>query len=278
MSYTKNEFFMEIFNEILKLNNNDIVIIYDNEGFIWFGLRDIIKALEYNNYKKANSQLVINKNNIKIYSKIHGTPPGVPSKGTHPHKRFVNESGLYELLSKSTKPLARLFMDKYFTDIMPQLRKHGKYILNMKDKNKTTNINNELKQEVIELKNNLRNIVYPIGPALYLIIKIVHHKKYYKIGTTNNLNKRLKVYNTSLPNKIFYDYFIMLKNKNIDGCIKNIMKNEEFIKNKEYYLTKLSRILEFIKSCEKSIKNIWCGYCLKCYNLIRIKLHKCKNK
>ena len=81
----KNKFFMEIFDKILKLNNNEIIIVYDNYNNIWFGLRDIIKALKYNNYKKATSKLVINKNNIKVYSKIHGTPIGVPSKGTHPH-------------------------------------------------------------------------------------------------------------------------------------------------------------------------------------------------
>jgi len=36
--------------------------------------------------------------------------------------------GLYQLLSNSTKPIAKLFMDKYFTEIMPQIRKTGKYI------------------------------------------------------------------------------------------------------------------------------------------------------
>ena len=190
--------------------------------------------------------------------------------------KFINESGLYELLSKSTKPLARTFMDKYFTDIMPEIRKNGQYILSKLDKNKTNEINKELKQENIELKNNLRNIVYPKGNAIYLISKIVHHKKYYKIGFTKNLNKRLKVYNTGLPNKIHYNYFIMVKSKHIDSCMKNIMKNNEFIKNKEYYLAKLSRILEFIKSCDIKLDKICCGYCLKCYRFNKIKLHKCK--
>ena len=167
-------------------------------------------------------------------------------------------------------------MDKYFTDIMPEIRKNGKYILSKQEMHKTNEINNELKQENIELKNNLRNIVYPDGPSLYLILKIVHNKKYYKIGFTKNLNKRLKVYNTGLPNKIYYNYFIMVKNKHIDSCMKNIMKNQEFIKNKEFYLAKLSRILEFIKSCDLNLDKICCGYCLKCYIFSKVKLHKCK--
>jgi prophage antirepressor-like protein len=271
----KNEFFMEIFNEILKLNDNMIVIVYDKEGNIWFGLRDIIKALGYTDISHARQDINIKKNNKKKYNKIRGWGQPHPLN-MQPHKIFINESGLYEILSNSKKPLARLFMDKYFTDIMPEIRKHGKYILNMKDRTKTKNINKELKQEVIELKNNLRNIVYPIGPAIYLITKILHHKKYYKIGITDDLNKRLKVYNTSQPNKIFFDYYVMVKNKKIDNCVKNIMKNEEFIKNKEYYLAKLSRILQFINSCDKSLDKICCGYCLKCYRFNKIKQHKCK--
>jgi prophage antirepressor-like protein len=278
MNHDKNKkevFFMEIFNEILKLNDNDIVIVYDKNSNVWFGLRDVVKALEYNNYRNAVTKLRISKENIKKYKAIRGTTLMVPLN-MQPHTKFINESGLYELLSISTKPLARLFMDKYFSHIMPEIRKNGQYILNKQEKNKTDEINKELEQENIELKNNLRNIVYPVGSALYLITKIVHNKKYYKLGFTKNLNKRLKVYNTSQPNKIFYNYFIMVKNKHIDSCMKNIMKNNEFIKNKEFYLAKLSRILEFIKSCEKSLDKIYCGYCLKCYIFNKIKLHKCK--
>jgi prophage antirepressor-like protein len=73
------------------------------------------------------------------------------------HQKFINESGLYELLSISTKPFARLFMDKYFSHIMPEIRKHGRYIVNKQDKENIDIINEELRQENIELKNNLRN-------------------------------------------------------------------------------------------------------------------------
>ena len=64
-----------------------------------------------------------------------------------PRAKFINESGLYELLSISTKPLAKIFMDRYFTDIMPEIRKNGKYILSKQEMNKTTEINKELEQE-----------------------------------------------------------------------------------------------------------------------------------
>ena len=61
-----------------------------------------------------------------------------------PRQLFINESGLYEVLSKSTKPIAEIFKNKYFEEIMPELRKKGKYILKDPDKNKLDKMNNKL--------------------------------------------------------------------------------------------------------------------------------------
>ena len=46
----------------------------------------------------------------------------------YPTTKFINESGLYDVLSKSLKPQAKIFMDKYFKEIMPEIRKTCKYI------------------------------------------------------------------------------------------------------------------------------------------------------
>jgi prophage antirepressor-like protein len=278
----KNSFFLDIFNKILKVNENEIIVIFDNENNIWFSLIDIFKSLGYSNYRKARLKLKINNNTIKKYIGIQGDPRGSPSnilKGMHPDKKFINEQGLYELLSLSTKPLAKIFMDEYFIKIMPQIRKTGKFILDKQNKEKLDKINYRLikiEHNNKDLLNNQRNIVYPIGKALYVIIKIIDNKKYYKVGYTKDLNKRLKVYNTSFPYKIFFNYYLLVNDPIIDKCIKTIMKNEEFIKNKEYYKTSINKILKFIKSCDKSLNKILCGYCLKCYNFKKIKLHKCK--
>ena len=282
MSKKENIFFMEIFNNILKINKKEIMIVYDVDGNIWFGLRDIIKSLGYSNYKKANAKLKITSINIKKYKEIKGTPQGVPLD-VQPHKKFINESGLYELLSISTKPLAKIFMDKYFKDIMPSIRKTGKYILDNENKTKLHTINNKLnsvKQTNKSLLNNQRNIKYPVGNAIYIITKKIKTKKYYKIGYTKDLNKRLSVYNTSLPNKILYDYFILVENKEIDNCIKKILRDKEFIKNKEYYMSNMNEIINFIKKCDNRLKKISCGYCNKLYLLNHniISKHKCKWK
>lgn len=273
---SSNNFFLDIFNKLLKINNSNVFIIFDKNGDIWFAFKDLLIALGYSNYKKAGNQIKINKNFIIKYKKIKGTPLGVLLQ---PNKKFINESGLYEVLSISTKPLAKVFMNEYFTKIMPQIRETGKYIMDDSNKNKLDKLNTKLdsiQKDNKSLINNQRNVIYPNGKALYIIKKISHEKTYYKIGYTKNLNKRLKTYNTSFPYKILYNYYLMVNDESIDRCIKNIMHNEEFIRNKEYYKSSFIKILRFIKSCDKRINEICCGYCLKCYNFENITLHKCK--
>jgi len=274
----KNTFFLDIWNHLIKINESNVLIIFDTKGNIWFGLKDLIKALGYksllNIYKMKIPKEYINEiENLKV-SSLSRIPLNF-----QPNTKFINEEGLDFILIKSNKDIAKDFIRKYVSDIMPEIRKTGKYILDQKSQHKLDKINNKLNKvqhENKELLNNQRNVIYPTGKALYVIIKIINNKKFYKIGYTKDLNKRLKVYNTSFPYKIHYNYFVLVNDPVIDKCVKNIMTNEEFIKNKEYYKTSLNKILKFIKSCDKSLNKICCGYCLKCYNFNKIKLHKCK--
>jgi len=45
MSFNNNRFFLDIFNKILKVNDNEIIIIFDKDNNLWFGLRDILRTL-----------------------------------------------------------------------------------------------------------------------------------------------------------------------------------------------------------------------------------------
>ena len=44
---------------------------------------------------------------------------------SQPNAIFINESGLYQLLSNSTKSMASKFRDELFTTILPSIRKTG---------------------------------------------------------------------------------------------------------------------------------------------------------
>lgn len=189
-----------------------------------------------------------------------------------PSTIFIDEAGLYKLLTNSKKDLAEQFKNEVFSNILPKIRQSGEYNVNKNDKEKLKLLNDEIKQ----LKNNQRNILYPNGKAIYVIKQIKNNKKYYKIGYTKDLNKRLQVYNTGNANKILYKYYCLITDEKIDKCIKKYMKNKEFIKNKEYYVTNIKDILNVINNCDKRIINICCGYCLKCKKINNIIRHKCK--
>lgn len=72
-----NIFFMNIFNNILKINEQEIMIVYDKKNNIWFGFKDIIKLLKYVNITKAMTNIKISNDNKKIYNKLDPTPRGV---------------------------------------------------------------------------------------------------------------------------------------------------------------------------------------------------------
>jgi prophage antirepressor-like protein len=137
-------FFLDIFNQLLKVNEDSILIIFDLDGDIWFALRDVYKVLGYNNINKVINKTNINIKNKAYYSNIRVCPKGHNHYNNQPNQIFVNEAGLYEVLLKSNKPLAEIFTYKLLTDIIPEIRKKGKYILKDSEKKKLDKMNNKL--------------------------------------------------------------------------------------------------------------------------------------
>ena len=259
---------IDIFNNLLKYNEKEIFIIIDINNQIWFKLKDILKILNYSDLSRTVSRLKIDDKtpfkNIKVLPSM-AVPLNFQTTTI-----FIDEAGLYKLLTNSTKELAKKFRDEVFSNILPTIRKTGSYNVSNMNKIKTLN------KEIIDLKNNQRNIKYPDGRAIYIIKKVINNKKYYKIGYTKDLNKRLKVYNTGTPNKQLYKYFCLIKDASIDICIKKYLRNKEFIKNKEYYVSNIKEIIKIINNCDKRIIQLCCGYCMKCKKLKEITQHKCK--
>lgn len=274
-------FYLDVYNMILSVNKNNIFIIFDETGEIWFKLKDLLIALGYNDPKDAIKTLNINKKYTNKLSniKVGGLYP--PTFNIQPRSKMINNNGLFKLLSISKKDLAKKFMDKYIDEIMPEITKTGKYISSKKDMNKIKELSskiNKLNDDNKILLNDITNIVYPIGPSIYIIKQPYNNKTYYKIGYSKNLNIRLHTYNTGLVNKIHYNYYIMINDPIIDKCIKKIMKNKEYIKNKEFYKTSLTNIIKFIKECHNMLNTMYCGFCHRNLKIkyMKIKKHKCK--
>ena len=128
-----------LFNNLIKLLNKDkkyiykkynykrpvaykVLIIFNVDGNIWFCLKDIMIIFGYSSIDKMINKFNIDDNYKKqkiIYNKL-----------------FINESRLYDMLTKSNNPITIYFKDKYYKEISPQIRKTGKFILDKNDMNK----------------------------------------------------------------------------------------------------------------------------------------------
>jgi len=279
MSKKSNNFYLDVFNKLISINEHKIFIVFDKNENIWFCLRDLLLALGYKDTKDAIRSLDIDDEFTINIGKllVGGTVP--PTVGLQPKTKMINSSGLYLLLGISTKPLAKQFMRHYIKHIMPSITATGKYISSDKDMKRIKELNHkisDLKHNTKILINSQTNIIYPKGSAVYIIKQKFNNKTYYKIGHTINLNTRLHTYNTGSVNKIHYNFYLLINDNKIDACIKNTMKNQEYIKNKEFYKTSLNSIFKFIHKCNNHIKNVYCGYCQKNMSFAIACNHKCK--
>jgi prophage antirepressor-like protein len=242
-----------IYNSVLKYNNNEINFIIDLNGNIWFKFINITQLLNYKSRKDA-LRLIKNDNkkllkNIKTFNKTNN----------HPNTVFIDEIGLYMFLIRSKMKNAIEFQLWLVSEVLPNLRKFGKYEVNRKIKNKLKILNNkikELEKTNLTLKNNLTKNKYPTGEHIY----IISDDSKYKIGYTKNLKKRLEVYNTGNANKSTYVYYKKTNCANeIEKCVKALLNRFIYKSNKEFYDCSLDKIIEAINKCIKIEKK-----CSKC--------------
>ena len=108
-------------------------------------MRDVFKALGYKDIKKEIKRLEINDEHITSLGKILQNPEYTNSNletKRHPQTVMIDEPGIYVLLDKSTKPIAKQFRNELSNDILPELREKGSYSFNPKEKQKLIKPNN----------------------------------------------------------------------------------------------------------------------------------------
>jgi prophage antirepressor-like protein len=248
---------IDIFNNILIYNSNKIDYVIDNENNIWFKFTNISNLLKYKSSKDALRDL-IDKENKKLLKNIKLL---IKSKD-HPNTVYINEKGIYSFLIKSRMKNAKEFQFWLINEVLPNLRKHGKYQLNKKIKLKLKNLNKKIK--ILEknnkvLHNNMTKNKYPQGTHIY----IIEDDKKYKIGYTDDLKKRLQTYNTGKANKLEYVYYKKTKcGKEIEICLKAMLNKYIYKSNKEFYVCDVNIIIKKILNCIKIEKS-----CINCKSI-----------
>ena len=137
-------FFLDIFNQLINYNEKQVMIIFDVDGNVWFKFVDLLRMLGYTTTIDYFERLGINKIFFKMLCHLI-IPSSLTTSSNYPKTIFINESGLYQLLTKSTKPLAKQFLQKYLV-----LFKHIKTFMNcMKKYNFLKKVTCRLNRQVI---------------------------------------------------------------------------------------------------------------------------------
>ena len=103
--------------QVFYFKNNEVRTLNNNEE-VWFSLSDVCKILDIKNPSDAKSRL--KKDGV-------ATTEVIDRLGRTQNATFINEPNLYKVIFQSRKEEAEKFQDWVYEDVLPQIRKTGKY-------------------------------------------------------------------------------------------------------------------------------------------------------
>ena len=172
-----------------------------------------------------------------------------------PDSIYINESGLYSLLISSKTKKAKKFIRWLTSDVIPSLRKKD---IKTTDTEITLLLKkiSELENKNKLLQNDLKQEKFPEGAMVYVIEDFdIDNEVYYKIGKTDDMNKRIKVYNThSIHNKKVVHYVELFCPLQLETCIRSMLYKYRYKNKKDYFKCSLNKIIKAFEKCMESIK------------------------
>lgn len=147
------------------------------------------------------------------------------------------------MLSKSEKAKG---VRKYYITAESLLRDSFEQIIN--------NLNIELGL----IKKNIKKPIEIIGGHIYILKALnTTQKNMFKLGNSDDMKKRLRTYNSGNANNIEPLFIMKVDDINmVEGCIKNIAKEYQYIKNKEVYNIDFEFLKKLCVKCKNFIKQL----------------------
>ena len=162
--------------------------------------------------------------------------------GKNNEKIYMLTPDCAKMILQSTKSKRGNDVRHYFIEIEKMLYKYKDIIIN------------KLKNELDLIKNNQKPKIDNKKSKIYVFKTLNTDLTLYKIGRTKNLKNRLGQYNSPLANdlKIIYEYETN-NIKQVESCIKILMKNSQYRKYKEVFQIDIDIIKKLIKNCDNEI-------------------------
>ena len=117
---------MSIIEKVFKYEENEITVIKCRDK-IWFRGKDIAKALGYEKTRNAILKHVNDDDKSILEDLRRGPQIRAPFKNEQGGSIFINESGLYSLIFGSKLESAKVFKRWVTSEVLPSIRKTGRY-------------------------------------------------------------------------------------------------------------------------------------------------------
>ena len=119
---------MSIIEKVFHYEENEISVIKCRDN-IWFRGKDIAKALGYEKTRNAILSYVDDDDKSILEDLRRGAQIRGPFRNEQGGSIFINESGLYSLIFGSRLESARNFKRQVTKDVLPSIRKTGRYMI-----------------------------------------------------------------------------------------------------------------------------------------------------
>jgi prophage antirepressor-like protein len=221
---------MTAITSMFSFDNSDFrVITIDDEP--WFVAKDVCSILLVGN---VNDVVKYIPENWRSITKI-STPGGTQNVS------IISEAGLYRMIIRSSRPIAAPFQEWICGDLIPTIRKTGEYKLQQQTEKLLHQKDIELyhkEQELIRLNRYIKRSKsnFTPGNCVYIIANKLFPDNQFKIGQTENMNKRLGGYNTSSAADYEVIYIRHINEMiNVEGLIMSILTPYRINRGREWF-------------------------------------------
>jgi hypothetical protein len=158
---------------------------------------------------------------------------------------------------------AKIFTNWVTNDVLPSIRKYGYYKMKKSyeiDKNDLMEKINYLEKQNKLMINDMKKEKYKNGALVYIVDYSddnKYEKNVYRLGATDNMNKRKAIYDThTLHKKPVVEKYFTEKPLQLESCIRSMLYDYRYKNKKDFYLCEIDIIKKAFKNCTKSIKNM----------------------
>ena len=228
---------------------------------VWFNAKDTANALGYSNHINAINMHTKKNDKTQLQYINHYGYIG------HPHSLYLNEAGLYKLIIRSKLPNAEKFTDFVTYNVLPSIRKYGYYKLNEQHGNTIKKLNIQLKRlktikgtvdkENEKLKRNLKKEKFPKGGLVYAVDYSTDEQESYRIGKTDDMNKRKQVIDTHTLDNHYVPYYILTSCPlAIETCIRGLLYPFRYKDRKDMFVCPLKKVKLAFDLCASGSKKV----------------------